>query len=128
MTDTEAIKDQVWRVAEVIKTGVDEVGKLACLWLDSRSSPKVQNLPTGNAQMINQVMTIKELAEYLKTSERNVRQKTKNGEIHAFNIGKKSSLSKDYRYKLDDVLRELSNDPLQVPVIMQHNKTFKAVK
>lgn len=128
MTDTEAIKDQVWRVAEVIKTGVDEVGKLACLWLDSRSSPKVQNLPTENAQMINQVMTIKELAEYLKTSERNVRQKTENGEIHAFNIGKKDSLSKDYRYKLDDVLRELSNDPLQVPVIMQHNKTFKAVK
>ncbi len=126
--ELEAIKNQVWRVIEAGKKFADEAGVLVCLSVDVWSA---RTLHTRTTESLNptsatlELMTVQELASYLKTSVKTVRQKTKNGELPAFRIGKRDSGSEDYRYRLEDVLRDLSNDPLQVPEAMQHKKAVK---
>lgn len=123
------IKSQVWRVAEVRKKLIDEEAKLDCLRLDQCVTAAQQSAPhqTPPPASGEPLLTVEELAAYLKTSSRNIRQKTEAGKIQAFAIGKTDSRSKDYRYRLVDVLRDFSSDPLQAPVIMQRKTKSKAV-
>lgn len=130
-SDIETIKNQIWRVIEAGKKFADEAGVLVCLSVDLWSK-RTQH--THSAESFKptyatvELLTVKEIASCLKTSEKTVRQKTKNGELPAIRIGKQNSGSEDYRYRLEDVLRELSNDPLQAPEAMQHRPKLKAVK
>ena len=121
------LKAQVLRVAEVVKTGVDEVTELVCLWLDSQSET-TKTFSNGNNEKfcIEELLTPSQLAKILQVSESSIRAKTERGEIQGYEVGKKDSQSKDYRYKLDEVLRSLATNPLQITVAVQQQTNIRS--